>query len=231
MGRIVLMVFCAMIVARAGFAGNVTDLESDRARTSYSTGYQVGRDLLKEGKTVNSEMLLQGLRDAMTGTTPLMTRREMGLALIDLQKTLSARREEEMQARAKANLTAGRAFLAGNARKNGVVVLPSGLQYSISKPGTGRRPGLEDTVSVHYRGTLIDGTEFESSAKRETPPTFPVDGVIRGWTEALQRMKEGARWRLFVPPELAYGDKRAGPVEPNSTLIFEMELLEIKKGG
>jgi FKBP-type peptidyl-prolyl cis-trans isomerase FklB len=151
----------------------------------------------------------------------------MRSTLAILNKAVAAAQEQKMKARLEENLAAGKAFLAGNAKKEGVRTLPGGLQYRVIKEGSGKTPELNDTVKVHYRGTLIDGTEFDSSYRRGKPATFRVAGVIAGWTEALQLMKEGARWQIFIPPELGYGDKRTQKIEPNSTLIFELELISV----
>ena len=132
-----------------------------------------------------------------------------------------------MKARAEENLAAGKVFLAEKEKEEGVTTLPSGLQYKVIKEGSGKTPESSDTVTVHYRGTLIDGTEFDSSYRRGKPATFRVEGVIPGWTEALQLMKEGAEWQIFIPPELGYGDRRTQKIEPNSTLIYELELISV----
>jgi FKBP-type peptidyl-prolyl cis-trans isomerase FklB len=145
------------------------------------------------------------------------------------QKEVVAKQEVKAKESADKNLKAGEAFLAENAKKEGVVTLPSGLQYKVIEAGSGKTPKASDTVTVNYRGTLIDGKEFDSSYKRGEPATFPVSGVIAGWTEALQLMKEGAKWQLVIPPGLAYGEKGAGPViGPNSTLVFEVELIKVQ---
>jgi FKBP-type peptidyl-prolyl cis-trans isomerase FklB len=164
----------------------------------------------------------------MAGNEPLMSREEMRTTLTNLQKSVAEAQKQKMLERAAKNLAAGKAFLQENAQKEGVKTLPSGLQYKIIKQGTGKIPGENDTVTVHYTGTFITGAEFDSSYKREKPATFPVNGVIDGWTEALLMMKEGAKWMLFIPPELAYSDKRAGSIEPNSTLIFDVELISVQ---
>ncbi len=153
----------------------------------------------------------------------------------ELQKTMSVFQTELMKKQADAakvagerNMKEGESFLAENKKKEGVMTLPSGLQYRSLKTGDGKLPKIDDTVICHYRGTLVNGTEFDSSYKRNQPATFPVKGVIKGWTEALQMMPVGSKWQLFIPPELAYGATGGGPIEPNATLIFEVELLSIK---
>jgi FKBP-type peptidyl-prolyl cis-trans isomerase FklB len=204
------------------------NIEDRKVKLSYSVGYQVGSDFLRQGKDINPEVLLQGIQDALVGNDPLMTKQDIRTTLIDLQKNVAAAQAKKMIDQAEQNLAAGKAFLAENGEKEGVITLPSGLQYKVLTDGTGPTPTTSDTVTVHYRGTFIDGTEFDSSHKRNKPATFPVNGVISGWTEALQLMKEGAEWQLFIPPGLAYRDKRSGSISPNSTLVFEVELISIK---
>lgn len=211
-------------------AGEDLDMKNEKVRLSYSVGYQVGSDFLRQGKDINPEVLKKGVLDAMSGNEPRITHKEMRMVLTELQRDIVASQEKKMREEAEKNLEAGRAFLAENGKKEGVKTLPSGLQYKVITEGTGKRPGKTDSVTVHYKGTLIDGTLFDSSYRRKKPATFAVNGVIAGWTEALQLMKEGAAWKLFIPPELAYGDKRTGIIAPNSTLIFEVELVSVQKG-
>jgi len=159
----------------------------------------------------------------------LMTEEEIRESLSALQKELMEKQAEKTKLMGEKNKKEGEAFLAENKKKEGVVTLPSGLQYKVIKEGTGKQPSADATVETNYRGTLIDGTEFDSSYKRGQAATFPVNGVIAGWTEALQLMKEGAKWQLFVPANLAYGERGAGNViGPNATLIFEVELISVK---
>ena len=174
-------------------------------------------------------MLAKGLKDSYGGGKTLLTEDQARQAIEDFQKTLMAKKAETMQKLSEKNKADGEKFLAENAKKEGVKSLPSGLQYKEITPGKGKSPKATDTVTTHYKGTLIDGTEFDSSYKRGEPATFPVSGVISGWTEALQLMKEGAKWQLFIPPNLAYGEKGAGrDIGPNATLIFEVELISVK---
>jgi FKBP-type peptidyl-prolyl cis-trans isomerase FklB len=194
---------------------------------SYSIGYQVGGDVMQQGLSVNPEMVIQGVLDALAGSEPLMTVEEMERVLIKMQRHAEAAAEKQRAELAERNLAEGAEFLAENAKKEDVATLPSGLQYRIIENGTGRTPTAADTVTVHYRGTLIDGSEFDSSYSRGEPATFGVDGVIAGWSEALQLMQEGAEWQLFVPPELGYGERASERVGPNSTLIFEVELISV----
>jgi FKBP-type peptidyl-prolyl cis-trans isomerase FklB len=157
-----------------------------------------------------------------------MTSEEIHATITSLQQRLMAAQQKALKEQAEKNLSESKAFLAENGKKEGIKTLPSGLQYKVLAESSGKMPKTDDTVTVHYRGTFIDGSEFDSSYKRGQPATFRVDGVIRGWTEALKLMKEGSKWQLFVPPELGYGERSMGPIPPNSTLIFEVELLTIK---
>ena len=228
MKLVFIILVITILFSGAASAGENPDLEASKGKLSYSVGYQVGGDFLRQGNDINPEVLLKGIQDAMDGNEPLMSKKEMRTTLTNLQKSVAEAQKQKMLERAEINLAAGKAFLAENRKKDGITTLPSGLQYKVLNKGSGKTPGETDTVTVHFKGTLINGAEFDSSYKREKPATFPVNGVIDGWTEALLMMKEGAKWQLFVPPELAYSDKRAGSIEPNSTLIFEVELLEVK---
>jgi FKBP-type peptidyl-prolyl cis-trans isomerase FklB len=158
-----------------------------------------------------------------------MTAEEIRATITSLQQRLMASQQKVLKEQAAKNLSVSKAFLAENGKKEGIKTLPSGLEYKVLTEGSGKMPKAEDTVTVHYKGTLIDGTEFDSSYKRGQPATFKVKGVIKGWTEALQLMKEGSKWQLFIPPELGYGERAAGPqIPPNSALIFEVELISVK---
>ncbi len=218
--------------AKTGTTGDTIELKSQKDKNSYAIGSDMGSSLKKNDIDVDARVLSQGLTDALSGSKPLMSEQEIRETLMNLQKDLQAKQQERMKAAAEKNKKEGEEFLAENKKKDGVVTLASGLQYKILKPGTGKSPKATDTVTVNYRGTLIDGTEFDSSYKRGQPATFPVKGVIAGWTEALQLMKEGAKWQLFIPSNLAYGERGAGGViGPNATLIFEVELLSIAPAG
>lgn len=207
-----------------------TSLKTSKDKLSYAIGTQIGTDMKKQTVDIDPDALAKGLKDGFKGSKLLLTDQEMREALGAFQRQMLAKQAERMRELGAKNKQAGAAFLAENKKKEGVKVLPSGLQYKIIKEGAGKMPKADDTVTVNYRGTLIEGTEFDSSYKRGEPATFPVKGVIKGWTEALQLMKVGSTWQLFVPPELAYGEQAAGRViGPNSTLIFEVELLGIKE--
>ncbi len=207
-------------------------LKTSKEKFSYAIGMKMGENFKKQSVDVDPAILERGVKDALAGNKTLLTDEEAQSAIMDVQKEVRAKQEEKNKEAAAENKKQGDAFLAANKDKEGVKVLPSGLQYKILKEGTGPKPTAEDKVSVNYRGTLIDGKEFDSSYKRGQPATFPVSGVIRGWTEALQLMPVGAKWELFIPPDLAYGERGAGgDIGPNETLIFEVELLSIESKG
>ncbi len=203
--------------------------KTQKEKASYAIGLNIGTGLHRDGVDVDPNMLLRGIKDAMAGTKPLLTDDEQKAALTLLQNDVRQRHEAMMQQAAEANKKEGDVFLAANKTKPGVVTLPSGLQYKILKQGTGPKPSATDTVVCNYRGTLLDNTEFDSSAKHGGPATFEVGRVIKGWTEALQLMPVGSKWQLFIPSDMAYGPRGAGAdIGPNATLIFEVELLSIK---
>jgi len=199
-------------------------------------GSNLQSNLQRDAIEVNSNLVLQGMKDSMSGGKLLLTEAEARSVLTELQKDLMAKQrdamakqEEKMKVAAEPNKKEGEAFLAANKTKEGVVTLPSGLQYKVLTEGNGPKPTVTDTVVCNYRGTLINGTEFDSSYKRGEPTSFPVNRVIRGWTEALQLMSVGSKWQLFIPSDLAYGERgTGGDIGPNSTLIFEVELLSIQ---
>jgi FKBP-type peptidyl-prolyl cis-trans isomerase FklB len=228
MKRILITAVLAVVAIGVSLAAEKPDLKNENDKVSYSVGYQVGGDFRRQGVELDPDLLVKGMQDAMSGGKPLMTQEEMNKTLVDLKrKVVTAQREEQKKA-AEKNMAEGKKFLEGNARKDGVTTLPSGLQYKVTAKGTGASPKKTDSVTVHYKGTLIDGTEFDSSYKRGKPATFRVDGVIAGWTEALQLMKPGAKWQLFIPANLAYGERGAGSrIGPNRTLIFEVELIKV----
>ncbi|MGZ3524516.1 MAG: FKBP-type peptidyl-prolyl cis-trans isomerase N-terminal domain-containing protein [Thermodesulfobacteriota bacterium] len=200
--------------------------KNQKDKISYIVGMDIGNNLKKQSIGVNPKVLAKGIEDALAGAKPLLTEQEIQETMMAFQKEMLAKQAEV----AKKNKTEGEAFLAENKKKEGVKALPSGLQYKVIKAGTGKKPKSSDTVTVNYRGTLIDGTEFDSSYKRGQPATFQVSGVIPGWTEALQLMEEGAKWQLFIPSNLAYGERGAGGViGPNATLLFEIELVSIQE--
>jgi FKBP-type peptidyl-prolyl cis-trans isomerase FklB len=212
----------------AGFALPVVaaekvELKTDQEKNGYSVGYDIGRSLHRQLADVDAESMARGLKDAMGGAAPALPDQEMQQRFITV-------RQESAKKIAEKNKMDGEAFLAKNKGEKGVKTTASGLQYKVITAGKGKQPTAEDTVTVNYRGTLIDGTEFDSSYKRNQPATFPVKGVIPGWTEALPLMKEGSKWMLYIPANLAYAERGAGNIiGPNSTLVFEVELLSIGK--
>jgi len=210
------------------FAEEKLELKDQKDKESYSLGYQFGQSLKTQGIDINLDIYASGIKDSLAGKEPQMNPEEIRVTVMELQKRVMAARQKEFEEQSARNLADGKAFLAENAKKEGVKTLPSGLQYKVLSEGSGKTPKEEDTVTVNYKGTLIDGTEFDSSYKRGQPATFQVNGVIKGWIEALQLMKEGAKWQLFVPPELGYGERGRGRIPPNSTLIFEVELISVK---
>lgn len=204
-------------------------LQTAREKQSYSIGADIGSKLKSQSIDIDTDLFSQGVKDAFSGGKLLMTEQEMKDTLTALQKELMDKQAERNKQVGEKNKKEGEAFLSENKKKEGVKTLPSGLQYKVIKEGTGKTPKAEDTVVTNYRGTLTDGTEFDSSFKRGQPATFPVKGVIPGWTEALQLMKEGSKWELFIPSNLAYGERGAGSaIGPNATLIFEIELISVK---
>jgi FKBP-type peptidyl-prolyl cis-trans isomerase FklB len=210
-------------------ASSSSTLPDQKSKASYAVGMNMGTSLRKQSVNVDPNLVAQGLKDAMAGKTQL-TDEEAHAALVQLQTEVKAQQEAKMKEAGETNQKAGAAFLAANKAKPGVVTLPSGLQYKILTPGTGAKPTAADSVVCNYRGTLIDGTEFDSSFKRGQPATFPVSGVIKGWTEALQLMPVGSKWQLVIPSDLAYGERGGGggAIGPNATLIFEIELISIE---
>ncbi len=220
------------LLASPAFAEGQKVLKSEKEKISYIIGVNIGRNLKAQSVEVDPDMISQGLKDVSSGGKLLMTDDEMKETMTAFQKEMMKKHEEELKKAGEKNKAEGEAFLAANKKKPGVVTLPSGLQYKVIKEGKGKSPKATDIVTVNYKGTLVDGTEFDSSFKRGQPATFPVNGVIKGWTEALQLMKEGSKWELFIPSNLAYGERGAGKViGPNATLIFEVELLSVKEGA
>jgi FKBP-type peptidyl-prolyl cis-trans isomerase FklB len=203
-------------------------LVTDKDKQSYSIGVNVGKSLHRDSIDVDPKIVLQGLEDALADGKLLLTDEQMKTVMTALQTQVRQKLEEKRQAQAETDQKDGAAFMAANATKEGVVTLPSGLQYKIMVAGTGPKPTATDSVVCQYRGTLLDNTEFDNSYKRGQPVTINVGGVIKGWSEALQLMPVGSKWQLFIPPALAYGEAGKGPIGPNSTLIFEVELLSIQ---
>jgi len=210
----------------------ISPLKTPKDKASYAVGLTFGKDiaarLKNDGVDVDAASLARGIRDAVAATKPLLTDAEIKAVLTTLTTEVRTKQMAKMEAIAAVNRKTGEAFLAANKSKEGIVTLPSGLQYKILKAGDGPKPSATDTVVCDYRGTLIDGKEFDSSAKHGKPLEIPVSGVIKGWTEAMLLMPVGSKWQLFLPSELAYGNAEMGPdIKPGSTLIFEVELHSI----
>ncbi len=222
-------VLCACLMACQGNTQNKAQLKTSKDSVSYSIGMNIGQNLKAQMVDVDPMIVGQGIKDILDSSKTLMTEDQAKDCMMAFQKTMMAKQEEKMKVDGEKNKTAGAAFLAENKAKQGVITLPDGLQYKVDKMGTGKKPDSTSTVSVNYIGKLLDGTEFDNSYKRGQPAEFPVRGVIRGWTEALQLMPVGSKWTLYIPSELAYGERGAGgAIPPNATLIFEVELLGIK---
>jgi FKBP-type peptidyl-prolyl cis-trans isomerase FklB len=228
--KLKLVVFLAiLLLASQVYAQDQATLKSPKEKLSYSIGVDIGNTLKRQQIDADAALLGQGIKDAMSGGKLLLSEQEIRDTMQNFQKDMVAKQTERMKKLAEENKKAGDAFLAENKKKAGVVTLPSGLQYKVIKDGAGKSPKPSDTVTVNYRGTLLDGSEFDSSYKRGEPATFQVNGVIAGWTEALQKMKPGAKWQLFIPSNLAYGERGAGGmIGPNATLTFEVELISVK---
>lgn len=216
-----------VFAATVAFAADAPKEQKDKI--SYSIGVDIGRNLKRSEIEINADQLKQGLNDAIGGGTLLLTDAEMQQTMQAFQTDMQAKMTKKRAEAGEKNKAEGEAFLATNKAKEGVKTLPSGLQYQVITEGKGEKPKSTDSVKTNYRGTLINGTEFDSSYKRNEPAVFPVTGVIPGWTEALQLMPVGSKWRLFVPANLAYGENGPREIGPNSTLLFEVELLGIEK--
>jgi FKBP-type peptidyl-prolyl cis-trans isomerase FklB len=218
---------CVLLAASVAFAGGAIELKTKKDRISYALGQDMGMNLKRSSVEVDPELLLRGLKDKLSGGKTLLTDEEVRRILTELERGLLAKQQERMNA--LGDKAANQAFLEKNKARKGVKVLPSGLQYRIIRKGSGKSPKATDTVTIDYRGTLIDGTEFDSSYRRGHPATMRVNEVIKGWTEALQLMKTGATWQIVVPANLAYGASGRPGIPKNATLIFEIKLLSIKE--
>jgi len=222
---VAVMLFFAGIVR--GADGQTLSTEKDK--TSYAVGAQMGSDMRRYQMNLDPDLVAKGFRDAYQGGKLLLSDQELSQIMAGAEKQMAAKSAELTKQDAQKNIQEGDAFLARNKTMEGVKTLQDGLQYKVIKAGTGPIPGPTAKVVVNYRGTFVDGTEFDSSYRRGQPIVVPVNGVIRGWSEALQMMRVGSKWQLFVPPQLAYGPQGAPPaIGPNETLIFEMELLAVQ---
>ena len=230
MKNLVIGITLATLAAPA-LAENRPTLKDAKDKVSYSIGLDIGMTFQKQKMEINSDMLAAGVKDGLSGAKPLLSPEEVRQVMTQFAKDMREKTAAANKEAAEKNTKEGEKFLAENKAKPGVKTTASGLQYKVEKEGNGTPPKETDTVEVNYRGTLIDGTEFDSSYKRGEPATFPVNRVIKGWTEALQLMKPGAKYQLFIPSNLAYGPGgTGGDIGPNSTLIFEVELLSVKPG-
>jgi FKBP-type peptidyl-prolyl cis-trans isomerase FklB len=219
----------AIALNTAASAQQGAALKSNKEKASYVIGMNIGRSLKNDGVEVDQAAFIQGLTDGRGGAQPKLSAEEMKTVMEQFQKELQTAHDAKAKSAGDKNKKDGEAFLAKNKSQAGVKTTASGLQYKVLKEGTGAVPTLADTVTAHYRGTLLDGTEFDSSYKRGEPAKFPVTGVIAGWTEVLQLMKVGAKYQVFIPSALAYGERGAGQqIGPNAALIFEIELVDAK---
>ncbi len=224
----------AVLTALALSAGSAlgaadSPLKDQRDKVSYTIGVYTGNNLRSQSVDVDPDLVAQGIKDGLTGGKVLLTNQEMQDVMVAFQKEMTLKQMEKRKALAGKNLKDGEAFLAANKTKEGIQTTASGLQYRVIEAGKGKIPKSTDVIVAHYRGTRIDGTEFDSSYQRNAPATLKLDQVIKGWTEALTLMKEGSKWQIFIPADLAYGENGAGPIEPNSTLIFDVELIKISE--
>lgn len=227
-----LLIFTAVVFTLGSCSqeSNKTELSTPAEKMSYALGLNIGSSIKPAADSLDYAALIQGVKDTVEGRAPLLSQTESQQFLTRLSTIISQKKTDESKQAGDKNMQEGNEFLTENGKKSGVMTTDSGLQYEVLQEGTGNNPAATDQVTVHYRGTLIDGTEFDSSYKRDQPATFPLNRVIKGWTEGLQLMKPGSKYRFFIPSDLAYGERGSPPViGPNATLIFEVELLDIAK--
>ncbi len=220
-----------LLATVAAAAQDAPELKTDKDKFSYALGMNFGEGFRKQGLDLDPAVFAKAMAESFKGGKLAMTDQEMQALLKSAAAEIRKKQEAQQAQKGEAAQKEGEAFLAANKAKDGVVALPSGLQYKVLKAGAGEKPTLEDKVVCNYKGTLINGTEFDASEKHGGPATFPVKGVIAGWTEALQLMPVGSKWELFVPSNLAYGPNGPGDIGPNATLIFEVELVSIEKAA
>jgi len=224
-----LLVLGTVLLAVPVFAEEPTVLKTEKERVNYAIGVNMINNIVQQGVDIDLEMVIKGMRDAYSDRELLLSEDELRKSMSKYMTDARQKQAQVLKTTAERNIKASEVFLAENAKKAGIVTLPSGLQYQILKAGSGKKPAKTDSVECNYRGTLINGKEFDSSFRTGKPVTFKVAGLIPGFTEALQLMPVGSKWQLFIPPKLAYGERGARPdIEPNATLIFEVELLGIK---
>jgi FKBP-type peptidyl-prolyl cis-trans isomerase FklB len=225
MKTIILGAILSLSSIAPSFADGTNAFGDDKAKDSYAIGMMLGHNWQQQGVDVDLNWVARGLKDGQAGSSTLMTPQDVQNTLKEFQQAMVAKHAQMQAEQGSKNKTDGAAFLAANKSKPGVVTLPDGLQYKVITDGTGVTPTPNSVVTVNYRGTFIDGTEFDSSYKRGQPAQFPIMGVIHGWTEALLQMKVGSKWQLFIPSDLAYGEQGRPPIPPNSVLVFEVELV------
>lgn len=228
MKSLVIPVLAAGLVAGSLSAAETAAPKTMQEKVSYIIGVNIGRNFARDGVKISPEQVLAGMKDGLSGAKTAISSEESQQIMAAFQQQMMAKQQAAQATAGKAAKAEGDTFLAANGKKPGIKTTASGLQYQVVKAGTGKTPKPTDKVTTHYRGTLINGKQFDSSYDRGQPATFPVNGVIAGWTEALQLMKEGAKWKLFIPSDLAYGERGAGAdIPPNSTLIFDIELIKV----
>ncbi len=230
MNKVLRIALTSAIVMGVTGQAIAAEIKTTKEKTSYAIGVNMSHNLKSLGSEIDIKSLVEGLSNGMKGSKLKMTDDEMKKTLMAFQEKITKKRTAAQDKTKSANAEAGKKFLAENKKKDGIVTTKSGLQYKVIKSGKadGKSPKASETVTTHYRGMLIDGTEFDSSYARKKPTSFPVNGVIKGWTEALQLMKPGDKWKLFIPSDLAYGDRGAGQkIGPGATLIFDIELIKI----
>jgi FKBP-type peptidyl-prolyl cis-trans isomerase FklB len=224
------MIAVLLLALAPGWSIGEVTLESQKDKASYALGMSIANNFKSQDMDIDTDLFFAGFKDAVAGNEPPIPGSELQQAVMTLQRETQQKMQTRMEQMAEDNLKAEAAFLAANGKKEGITQTASGLQYQVLKEGVGDKPKATDEVTVHYTGKLLDGTVFDSSVKRGQPATFPLNGVIRGWTEGLQLMRVGSKFRFFIPAQLAYGQRGSPPrIPPNSTLDFEVELLEIKK--
>jgi len=227
---VIISILSILLAVEFAFGEEQVQLKSPSDRTSYALGLSIGNDFKEKSMDVDADIFMQGLKDGYSGGKRMLSDEELRETITSFTREMAIKQALAMKQLGDANRRDGELFLAENKTKEGVKTLPDGLQYKVISEGSGKTPKPTDVVTVNYRGILISGIEFDNSYSRGQPATFPVNGVIPGWTEALRLMKEGAKWQLFIPSNLAYGESPVGKViGPNSTLIFDVELISIQE--
>jgi FKBP-type peptidyl-prolyl cis-trans isomerase len=219
----IILILTLSAFACSGKNGGSVDLKTDKDKISYTIGVQLGQNFSQQGMDIDADVLGSAIKDILSGSTPQLTDEEMATVMQNFQENMLAKQQQD----AADNLVEAEKFSAENAKKSGIISLDGNLQYEVITDGSGAIPKSTDTVSVHYHGTLMDGSVFDSSVDRGEPVQFAVTGVIPGWTQILQMMKTGSKWKVYIPPALAYGPGGRPGIPPNALLIFEIELLEI----